>query len=82
MHSVAASVVIPRPGFFIQTQFCNQGAPCFEAEPCRDTCTLSLKEGEKPPALRGPNLRIGLAKLPYGVCTCPQKEEEMAIFVL
>lgn len=71
MHSVAASVVIPRPAFSIQTQFCNQGVSCFEAEPCRDTCTLSLEEEEKPPALRGPNLRIGLAKLPH----VPQKRK-------
>lgn len=82
MHSISASVVIPRPDFFIQTQFCNQGASCSEAEPCRDTCTVSLKEEENPHALRGADLRIGLAKLPYGVCIRPKKEEEMAVFVL
>lgn len=76
-HSVAASVVIPSPDFFLQTQFCNQEVSCFEAEPCRDTCTLSLKEEEKPHALRSPNLRIGVAKLLSGVCMCPKREEEM-----
>lgn len=75
MHSIAASVVFPRPDFFIQTQFCNQSPARAgsEAEPCRDTCTLSLKEEEKPLALRHPNLRIGPAKLSYGVCRCSQK---------